>query len=224
MAALPPVPSTIRVQWKHTFTPDVDVLCRMYFQYSGTSPTDAELATMASSIVTAWGTDMKGVTNTSTTLTEVIIEDLNTSTGAIGTATASTAGTRGTWSGGITTCMLVNFTVARRYRGGKPRVYLPPMQSSDLTNAANWSGGATTAATSGIQSFIAAIIAAVWSGGGSLTQVNVSYYSGFTVFTGPTGRARNIPKLRTGGPQVDAVTSVTANGRVGSQRRRAGKR
>jgi hypothetical protein len=222
--ALPAVPSTIRVQWKGSQSVDLDIINRMYFQYSGSSPTAAQLNTMASTVATAWNSDMGSVTNSGYTLTEVIIEDLNSSTGAVGTATVSHGGPRGGNGSSLAQAMLVNFTLARRYRGGKPRIYLPPPASTDYNTPDAWTTGVITATTTAIQSFISGIIAAVWTGGGTLTQVNVSYYEGFTVFTGPTGRARNIPKLRTGGPQVDAITSSAANIKPANQRRRLGKR
>jgi hypothetical protein len=50
-------------------------------------------------------------------------------------------------------------------------------------------------------------------------QVNVSYFSGFTNVTFPSGRIRPVPKLRSV-PLVDTVTSWSTNPNVASQRRR----
>lgn len=224
MPALPSVPSTIRVQWKGSWGTDLDLISRMYFEYAGTSPTATQCATLASAIETAWASHMAGVTNNGFALTEVIVEDLNSSSGASGVWSGSTAGTNGSTNLATNTAMLINFTIARRYRGGKPRVYVAPPGGSSLASPTAWTTAVVTAETSAFQAFVTAIIAAVWTGGTSLEQVNVSYYSGFTVFTGPTGRARNISKLRTAGPQVDPITGIAANGRPANQRRRLGKR
>lgn len=222
--ALPAVPATIRVQLKWTFGVDLDVLCRFYVEYSGTAPTTAQLNTMATAVATAWNSDLAPQTCNQATLTEVILEDLTSSTSAVGSATVTHVGSNGNWSGTLASAMLINFLVSRRYRGGKPRMYHPPMASSSLTNPDQWGSTNLAAFQTGWNSFLTAVLAAVWTGGGSLAQVSVSYYDGFTVFTGPTGRARNIPKLRTGGPVIDTVGSAVANARPANQRRRLGKR
>ena len=52
-------------------------------------------------------------------------------------------------------------------------------------------------------------------------QVNVSYYEGFEVVTDlRTGRSRDVPQLRPGGPAVDKITGFSINPKLGSQRRR----
>lgn len=54
-----------------------------------------------------------------------------------------------------------------------------------------------------------------------INQVNVSYYEGFEVVTDPvTGRSRNVPQLRPGGPVVDKITGFSINPKLGSQRLR----
>lgn len=224
MPALPAVPSTVRVQLKHTFGVDNDLMVRFYLQYSGSAPTAAQLNTFCTAIATAWNSDMAAQISSLVTLVEVIAEDLSSSTGATGSWSGTHSGTSGTTEIPLSTAMLVNFTIARRYRGGKPRMYWPPPNGGDLTSPSAWSTATITAWNTALGSFFTAAEAAVWTGGGTLSQVNVSYYSGFTAFKGPTGRYRNIATLRTGGPVVDAITSVTANGKPANQRRRLGKR
>jgi hypothetical protein len=116
--------------------------------------------------------------------------------------------------------VLVNYLISRRYRGGKPRAYLPWGDAGQLTSRQSWSGTFVTAVDSAFSTFYAAVIG-LSAGSTTITDhVNVSYYDGFTVVTDPvTHRARNVPTLR-GTPIVDVILSFAANPRPGSQRRR----
>jgi hypothetical protein len=116
--------------------------------------------------------------------------------------------------------LLQNFTVARRYRGGKPRIYLPVGTSATLQNASTWTSGFVTSMNAAWASASTFIPAAAPSGTTITGQVSVSYYKDFTVFIGSTGRARNISTLRTGGPVIDSITAATVNAKPASQRRR----
>jgi len=53
----------------------------------------------------------------------------------------------------------------------------------------------------------------------TLAEVNVSYYAGFTLHTGTTGRVRNVPTPRAV-PLVDPVTSQITRAGIGQVRRR----
>ena len=121
----------------------------------------------------------------------------------------------------IRTAFLGSMKIARRYRGGKPRTYLPIGGAGKLQDAQTW----TSAFVADIQAALNQIIAdiAVTASGGCAlgNLVNVSYYEGFVSSQNPiTLRWRTIPKQRTAGPLVDPVTSWVAETRIGSQRRR----
>lgn len=220
MPPLPAVPGVLRVQFKHSSSLDLDVLNRVFMQYTGTWPTSANLSTMAATVFTAWGTDLKALAPNAVTLEEVVIQDLTSSSAGVGLHTGSTAGTRGTSLIPAASSALVNLSVARRYRGGKPRVYLPYGVSADLNGTQNWTTAFQGALLTGWNAWIAAIIAAAPGGTTITQQVNVSYYEGFTVVTNPvTGRARNVPTLRSS-PVVDAVVASAVSLVIASQRRR----
>jgi hypothetical protein len=211
------------VQLKHTLGADLDLLSRFYLSYSGSAPTAAELNSFCTSLAAAWVSDFKPMCTASCILVEIIAEDLSSSSGASGTWSGSDAGDRGGTTPTASVSALMNFTIARRYRGGKPRVYLPFGNTGDIASPQSWGGSFVTAMNTAWASFITAAVAAVWTGGGTLAQVNVSYYEGFEPFKGPSGRYRNIPTLR-GTPVVDVVSSVVCNSKIASQRRRLGKR
>lgn len=224
MAPLPPAGDVVRVQWKHTNAGNVDVMSRMYFAYTGSNPSATGLSSMASTIAGNWNTAMAPITGDPYTLTEIVIEDLSSLSGAVGTWTGSHAGTRGTQEMSLATATLVNFLLSRRYRGGKPRIYIPPGAGSDFTNEQQWSSTYVGLVQTAITAWIADIIAAGPSGTTISDQVNVSYYSGFTSVQNPvTKRYRNINTLRVT-PEVDVIQSVSVNSKPANQRRRLGKR
>jgi hypothetical protein len=198
---------------------DADVRTTWFFRYSGGSPTSTDCNNLAadiygviSSLAPLWGAD--------TDLTGVEVTDLSSASGGQGIHSQVSGGTRtgGPLSGG--TCLVIGFVITRRYRGGKPRSYLPWLTSTDLSSRQQWQGTTLTLVDSDLAGAFASIIG-LNSGTTTITDhVNVSYYSGFTVYNPGGGRrARNIPTLRTV-PVVDVITSFSARSSPGSQRRR----
>jgi hypothetical protein len=219
---LPPAPSTIRVQLKHTLGSDTDVLDRFYATYAGGPPTVADLDTFCASVAAQWNASLKAMAHPDVTLTEVLAQDLSSDTGAVGTASVTLVGDR---SGGplpAEVVSLVNFVVARRYRGGKPRVYLPYGTDSDILDPQHWEAEFVTALTTAWSAFITDSFAAVWAGGGPLEQVVVSYYLGSTASESGSGmymRGHTHPTLRAA-PINYSITGFSVNPIPASQRRR----
>src|ERR1700757_2261728 len=221
MAALPNVPGVIKVTMKWSSSADADVLCRFFMSYTGTAPTSTQLNTFSASVGTAYSTNMASLANTDVTLDNCYAIDLTSATAGTGQATTVVAGTLGGGALSAGTAALVNLSVARRYRGGKPRLYFPFGSSTTLATGTAWTGTFVTNVNAGYAAFITAVKAAVWTGGTLTNQVNISYYHGFTVVTNPTtGRARNVPTLRAGGPVPDVISGGTLNVKPASQRRR----
>jgi hypothetical protein len=203
----------------------LDVLNRFYVSYTGSPPTPAQMVTFAGSIGAAWEAHLAPMASEDVVLAECIAVDLSSPTAAVGEAPFDSAGGRsgGQLPAGV--AALLNFHVARRYRGGKPRMYTVFGTESDLLTPQSWTGGFLTALLAAWESFISAVMLAPWSSGVITNQVNVSYYEGFTIeMHGTPPRARNVPTLRTGplslGDGVDVITSTSANGAFSSQRRR----
>ena len=208
------------ISMKHGLGDGTLAISRFFEHYSGTAPVNADLATMASTVFTAWGTNLKSLMDTGGALIEVDIIDLSSSTGAGGSSTGSTSGTRGASFIGASSCLVASYKIARRFRGGHARGYWPFGIQTDLNDRNTWKSTFTSAAKTGLDAFFTAVAAAGWGAAGTLTHISVSYYSGFTVVTNPiTHRARNVPTLR-GTPLRDDVQTVVANAQVGSQRRR----
>ncbi len=215
------MPGVIRVALIGKFGGDSDVVTRHYIHYSGTAPTAAQLNTFATSVATAWATNVKALAETSYTLLSVACEDLTSSTAAVGSALSGVAGTNAGGNLPAEACVVVSYSIARRYRGGHPRGYWAIGAQSNITASLEWDPTWLGTVTTDLNAYFAALIAAGWAAAGTLTQVNVSFYSGFTPVRNPiTGRYRNVPNLR-GAPVVDTITALTPRARVGSQRRRS---
>ena len=226
MAPLPPVPQTIRLQLKHTRGSDVDVLDRLYLQYAGEPPTVADLNTFCAAVGGFWGSDLAPMAHPTVELTEVLAQDLSSDVGAEGSNGETTFGTRAGGDLPADICSLINFEVARRYRGGKPRIYLPYGTDTDVLDPQHWTAAFTAALSAAWGSFIDSVLAAAWSGGGPLVQYSVSYYLGSTELTTgvpPYVRGHTIPTKRAA-PMSYLITDYTVNPVFGSQRRRVRKR
>jgi hypothetical protein len=192
---------------------------RFFLKYSGGTPTSADLNTLASDISTAWGAHVAGVVLNSEHLTQVVCTDLSSDTGNEGTWDGSVAGTLGGSSLPANIAACVNHSIARRYRGGRPRTFLRCGTQGTMATPNEWTNDFQGEVQSAWEGWIAAILALSGFGFTLLDDVNVSWYSGNTVFTTPTGRARNIPVARVT-PIVDNITASTVAIKLGSQRRR----
>lgn len=220
MPALPSVPGVVRCTLDYTVGPDTAALSRFFVHYGGTAPTNVNLQTFAGSIGSAFNTDLCPSMSTSSALLRVKCEDLSSASGAIGEDDTERFGTVAGAPIPASSSFVVGFSIARRYRGGKPKIFLPLGVAANLAGNLKWTPAFVLSAGTSFQSFINLVLATPWTAGGPLTHVNVSYFSGFTVVTNPvTHRARNVPTLR-GAPVVDAVTLYTTELNVGSQRRR----
>jgi hypothetical protein len=220
MPALPAAPGVIRVTLPFRLNTDPNALSRFFLHYTGTPPTSAQLATFADVIAVSEATQFGPLMSGLYTMNPVNCEDLSSATGAVASGVISNAGSRAGGALAPGTALMLQFLIARRYRGGKPKIFLPLGVTTDVTAAGVWAGAILATASAGWSSMIATAIAGPWAGGVITGQVNVSYYNGFTVVTNPvTHRARNVPTLR-GAPTVDPVVSVSAETGLASQRRR----
>lgn len=220
MPALPPVASVLKLSLLWTLGSDTDASTRLYWLYSGTPPTNATCVSLSSNINGIVSTNLAALFPSATVYRGCEVTDLTSSTAGTGITSVTTPGTR---SGGILPAgvnMLVNYSLGRRYRGGKPRSYYPFGVSTDVTTEQTWTSAFITATTTALTNFNTAMNVLTVTGCSLTRQVNISYYQGFTAVENTvTGRWRNVPKQRTT-PLTDSITSFTANQKFGSQRRR----
>lgn len=222
MTALPPVPRVLQVIYKMGLVNDEDVINRIHMQYTGSAPTPIDLTLVASNHSTDWGTHIAPNMHTDISLTGIEIVDLTSPTSASGSWTGAIAG--GASSGeqlSAGAAMRLNRKINRRYRGGRPGIFLPLTSTAYLVDPQTITGAYVTAvqlAWAELEQAFASRCTDQWAS--ACGSVSVSYYEGAEPFTFPSGRVKMIPKLRVGGPVVDGVVEIQANVRVASQRRR----
>ena len=221
MPALPPVPNVARVEALFTYGADLDVATRTFWNYTGGSFSSGNAADMAAAIVAALPGDFDSYFSTDVALTGIRVTDMASDTAGDGTAACDITGVRDPPTLPASIAAVANYTIDRRYRGGHPKGFWPFGNSGDLQTAQSWTESALTSWLTAVQAFFAAV-QGVSAGGSTLeSHAVVSYYLGNHVVISPTtGRARNVPTLRAGGPVVYDVLSTAIAPRVGSQRRR----
>lgn len=219
MPALPDASQVIRIEFDFSIYEDLFARCRQHYIYDGSPPSNANLNTFSTTVFSAVGSDLAPLAGNHITFTRVGTTDLTSPTSAIGEHTGTHVGSRGSTLLTADVCALQSLHVDRRYRGGHPRVYWPFGITTDLFDQQTWQPASVTAFESGLTALDTAILGASWGGATILGLVNVSYYQGFTVHTGTTGRARNVSTPRTSA-LIEPVTSTQVRAGIAVQRNR----
>lgn len=222
MPPLIPQPGVLKAEIHFQVAEDHNVSTRQYFSYTGTAPADSVCATIAEAVGVAWRNAWLGHLSNESSQNGCTVQDLSTPTSGYGVDTLSAAGTA---TGAIlpaSAAQLMNYTIARRYRGGKPRAYWPVHVAADLSDPQTWDPGVLATMTTEWQtSFLDVLLGSSYSGTTLVHQVNVSYYEGFTPVQNPiTLRWKNVAKPRTVAIAPDVITGFVLNSKPGSQRRR----
>lgn len=219
---VPPLPESpvVRVRLDFQTTSTLKAGSRFFLGYSGSAPTGANCTTLATDIVTAWDTNLQDLHSSNVELLEVDVLDLASYSGLSGQSTTTAVGSRSGTPPPIQVAAGVEFGLSRRYRGGKPRMYLPAGVDADMQNAAQWTDSFVSALQTGFAAFIAEIEALDIGSMGTLNHVNLSYYSGYRTRVTGGGQTTFAPKYRTPTALVDNVTGYFAKKELSSQRRR----
>lgn len=222
MPALPVAPQVLRIALQFQTTGDLVAGSRFYYSYSGGPPTAANCNSIGSGVEAAWSADLNQYMSNDYDLVKVTVTDLTSDTSADGVWSGSLNGTSSHPPPAIDAATLMNSVIARRYRGGKPRIYLPIGTIDHLTTSpVEWDPSYVTAVNSSWAAFNTALLALTGIGCTLTNHVNVSFYKGFASVQNPvTKRWQNIPTPRTGDAVVDDISSTSANPTVGVQRRR----
>ncbi len=220
MPPLPAVAGVARVDLLWTVGSDLDVLTRLHFDYTGGPPSPTDCATLAGLIDDDASGIFPALLHPDNTFRGVDFIDLSGPLAATGTALVTNIGTRtgGNLPAGV--AVIVDHKIARRYRGGKPRSYLPVFTATDLENPSEWAPASVTAMNAAWAAFVAGVLGL---SSGSTTMgapSNISYYSGYGA-----GRPRSnghlyYPPALRAVPIHDPITGSTTNPKPGSQRRR----
>jgi hypothetical protein len=177
------------------------------FHWHATSPTPAtaDLTALAALVATAWDSHLGPLTPNNVTLDLVEAIDLGNAGTMPGAWSGSHPGTYPTTMMTAESAVLINHTIARRYRGGKPRNYLPLGTSSQLNNPVQWQSTFVSQATADFGTFKTQVTTNP-PGTPYVDQlVNVSYFE---------------HKVLRPTPVTDLILNSAANPIPASQRRR----
>lgn len=207
MSALPPVPNVTKCQI-HWTVGDKVAANILHFNYSpfGSAPL-AYVEALADALDTALAA-LGGLWGTDTTYTGVTVTDLSSDTGFVSEGGTPTTGTRDGLNLPANVALLASYTIARRYRGGHPRQYLPWFTIADVLSPQTWVADSLDDADTAWNNVEGAGLEA--SGGGYTTpnRVQVSYY---------------LAGVRRVDPLVDAIAFTECDQNIASQRRRDGR-
>lgn len=209
MPALPPVPGVIRLRLLGV-SDGVPSGSRFFLRYTGGPPSNADVSSICGQFMTLWAAHILPLISAAYTLDQVVGEDLTSSTSASGASTnAPVAG--GNSAGSFvpdSVCAVLSWTIARRYRGGKPRTYLGPLRSSDFNDGRTLIASAALAFANAAD-LVLTNINTLTAGTTAVADLGtVSYYT-----------ARALRPV----PLFEAFLSADMDLRPGSQRRRLGK-
>lgn len=217
---LPPAGNVIELLLQWSDQQDMNVLNRLFFAYEGSTPTAAQLHTWLVSLVTPWNANVVDLYTSGVELLTTTATDLSVESGNRGTSTWDINGTRAGVGAPLGAPVLVNYQLTRRYRGGKPRNYLPLGDVSDLNDPGHWTTAFQAAVSGGWGAFLGAVVGSTVGGATITNHVNISYYSSFTnVPYGSPTKYRRVPTPRAT-PLVDLISTYSVSLIPGSQRRR----
>src|SRR5215469_1356657 len=210
MPALPPVANVCRIRFTFTWGSNTNIACNLHAKYAGGGGpagglTNSDANSIAAAAYFAWAGNIIAEQPTDLTLTACTVTDLASTTGGQAVHTQTQAGGRaGPFMDG-STCVLVNHHIQRRYRGGKPRTYIPAGVGADFGTPQTWVSGYVNAVQNAWNSFVTALEAITFGTAGALNAiVSVSYPK---VAGPPPGY---------GAPITDVILSSTVNPIYGS--------
>jgi len=220
MPALPDVPNVLKVTINWHVEADALAQTIHYFRWSGAASA-ADLSTFANDVVSQGSTAFQALCSDQVGMTAATARDLTSSMGNEATAGTPWNGTRGAVILPPAAAVVVSHSIARHYRGGHPRTYLPLGEGGDVTNGGLWTSALTAAADAAWGSYVAALISGSPYGSLTISQlVNVSFFGPPNrIITGSTGRVRTVSTVRAV-PLIDTITGHVTRSNIGSQRRR----
>lgn len=218
-----PLPNTpegvLKIRLHHEIAADTNIRPGFEMKYSGGPPPTDDLTLVAAAVSTAWGAHLAALMTASNNLDDVTVQDLANRDTPVGIHVGAVAGTRAGVQQPVNCTALLNKSVDRAYRGGKPKMFLPYGTDSDIISPSQWSTAFRTALDNAWTAFIAALSGTEF---GSITlgaEAAVSYFGPPTIpNTGP-GRQKTVSTQRTP-PLVQTVTGHATSAIFGSQRRR----
>lgn len=183
----------------------------LHAKFTGGTIDTAALGTLATAIRTSWGVTFAPQVSSTVALTTVECTDLSSRTGAqnLDTVGATGTGSSTAMPGQVSCC--VSWKIPNRYRGGHPRMYLPPAAFTSSSNGQVWTTAYVTAVLAAARAFRNAINASP-AGGATWQLCAVSYFH----------KVGGVEAYKTP-PEIYIVSDAAVHTRVDTMRRRLGK-
>lgn len=220
MAPLPDAPRCVSLDAHFTIGDDTHVMSRLHFQFSGT-PVQADRSSLASLAASQWSVagGLNAMMANDRSLTSFVVTSLDDPTATQGVWTGTTVGTLSSSAGlPADASVVVAYAIARRYRGGHPRGYWPLLGNAQQASPQSFRTDSVADLQARFRSWVNALTAATYTGG-TLQQVNISYYQGSTWHQKPNGNWVRIATRRTT-PIIEPVLAQNVRTHIGTQRRR----
>lgn len=207
MPALPPANGVARARLNATLN-GVPAGNRIYFGVSGTYPfSNAQCAALAGEIYSNWTAQMAGYALPNYEFLDVVVEDLSTGSSAVGASTGSSVpGGRSGVELANNAAVVLNLEIPARYRGGHPRVMLPPLAVGDMVTSNAWNTGVLAGVASAWGTFI-----------GDVVGSSAAIAMGVTLECVVSYRHANAPRIT---PVVYPVTTYVPRAKIGTMKRR----
>jgi len=213
MGALPVVPNVLKLTIGGDQGPYTWVNA-LHWSYTGGAPSATDADNIAETLYTAWVAQFAPLMAAGTSILEATCVDLTSDLGASGANSGSTIGSRAGVTVSPALAVLISKTIARRYRGGHPRMYIVAGVQDDLGGPAEW--------TSGLQGDVQA----AWT---AVSAILNAYVTGTTTLAGEVtvsyiSKAVNpVAPYRRPVPLVLPVSAHVTQTHVAVQRRRMGR-
>jgi hypothetical protein len=216
----PPATPTgvVRSFLHHEPAADGAVYCRFDLEYGGTPPITSTLSAIAEAVSGAWGTHLASFLYVGDALFDVHCADLANPGTVDGQYTASVAGTRSGSQVPNSCTATLNFIPDEKYRGGKPKIFLPYLVEADRSTPQEWTAATMGNLATAWGAFISELAGTSYSGCTLGGPCMVSYLGPPTV-TATTGSRRRVSTPRTT-PLVIPLIAVEGSNAIGAQRRR----
>lgn len=226
MPKLPDVPQVLQFKYRWTVGLDTTCFTTLHFHYTGTPPSNSDCIQLATHAANAVLSGVHSQQGPWVTLTQITCTDLSSDSSGTGVHPVSSTGTAVGGQLPASACVLMNYLIQRRYRGGKPRTYWPMGTDTDLQDPQTWKTASVTAFQNAIQDTLLNTQNGTWAGGAMDSFGSVSYVEDhkWSQVNPPDGPWKSYPVYRAVG-EYDQISTSTVNPRVGTQRRRiTGKR
>lgn len=208
MASLPPAGNIFRCVYSGTYG-GAKWANVFYVRYAPGPTAQADVTALAGGLRGAWNTSIKPCVSTAASLTQTVVTDLSSDTGLTGVDNTTTAGgNAGSTALPASVALTVSMKIARRYRGGHPRMYLVGQITTNTTNQTNWTPAWITTVGTNMEAWRQAVNALTYPSMTVIQLVNLSYYSNKALRPQPT---------------FDTITGIAVHSRMDTQRRRLGK-